>query len=124
MISHEKRVIYVATQDELLSQSYYSRLWIAIKNIKRPRRSWLDELANTFRDFNGRIVFRNGQPFMIPCLDAAFGNDPDLRWLGYYLRPDKSGRHPKTVSRKLARLRLLDLYCRIKYPLIARHFGR
>ena len=124
MISDTKRVIYVATQNELLSRSYYSRLWLGVRNIKISRRSWLDELADTFRDFNGSIVQRDGKPFVIPCIDETFGDDPDLRWLGYYLRADKSGMHPKTMSRKIARVQLLDLYFRIKYPLISRHFGR
>ncbi len=124
MITDKKRTIYVATKEELECPSYYLRLWIAVKNIKISRRSWWDELADTFRDFQGKIVLRNHTPFILPCLDETFGNDPDLRWLGYYLRPDKSGLSPQSISRKLRRLQLLDLYFRIKHPHIAIHFGK
>ncbi|WP_158657796.1 hypothetical protein [Agarilytica rhodophyticola] len=124
MISDTKRVIYIATREELSCHCYYLRLWMAVKNINISRRLWLDELADTFRDFPGHVLQRNGHPFIIPCLDDVFGNDPDLRWLGYYLREDKTGIHPNSISRKMERLRLLDLYFRIKHPLIARHFGK
>ena len=123
MISNKKRNVYVATEGELLKQSYYLRLWMSVKSIQISRRSWLDELADTFRDFEGQILKPDGQPFIIPCIDETFGDDPDARWVGIYLRTDKTGEKPKSVSRKLARLQLLDLYFRIKYPLIARHFG-
>ncbi len=124
MISKVSRTIYVVAQNKLLTRSYYLRLWMAVRNIKISRRRWLNELADTFRDFDGLIIHPNGQPFTIPCLDETFGDDPDLRWLGYYLRPDKSGLSPQSISRKLRRLQLLDLYFRIKHPHIAIHFGK
>ena len=124
MSSNTKRIVYVATHHELQCRSYYSRLWIVVKNIKISRRLWLNEMANTFRDFKGHILWKNGMPYKIPCVDDTFGNDPDLRWMGYYLRSDNSGFYPQSLSRKVDRLRLLDLYFRIKYPYIARHFTK
>jgi hypothetical protein len=100
MKSKTKRTIFAATQEEVLSQSYYYRLWLAIRNVKISRRSWLDELANTFRDFDGVIITRDGLPFYIPCIDEVFGDDPDLRWLSYYMMSDESGNCPKMFSRK------------------------
>ncbi|MCY7297295.1 hypothetical protein [Alteromonas sp. a30] len=123
MQSKIKNVVFVATREELESQSYYRRLWIATRNVKIPRRSWLDAIANTMRDFDGLIITRAGEVYNIPDIDAVFGDDPDLRWLGYYMQPDGSGEFPKMRTRKYQRLELLDLYFRINHPSIARHFG-
>lgn len=123
MQSKRKRVIYLATNEELLKESYYRRLWMATRSISIPRRNWLDEIADTLRDFDGVIIYRSGKPFAIPLVDEIFGDDPDMRWLGYYLKPKKGGALPQSKSRKLERLQLLDLYFRIQHPEIARHFG-
>jgi hypothetical protein len=119
-----KRTISVASYEELADHSYYLRLWMAIRNVEISRRSWLDELANTFRDFDGNIVTEYGQPYEIPCIDEVFGDDPDLRWLSYFMMADTTGMHPKFFSRKFTRLQLLDLYFRIRHPNISRHFSR
>lgn len=124
MQSKIKKVIFVATREELERKSYYRRLWIATRNVNIPRRSWLDAIADTLRDFDGLIIHRSGKAYDIPDIDNVFGDDPDLRWLGYYLQPDGSGEYPKIRTRKYQRLELLDLYFRINHPDIARHFGR
>ncbi|MGH1432562.1 MAG: hypothetical protein ACRBB4_15775 [Neptuniibacter sp.] len=108
----------------LLSEHYYRRLWLAMRNVKIARREWLDELADTFRDFDGVIVDSFGQPYELPLVDDVFGDDIHMRWLGYYLTPDISGYCPKSKSRKVERLQLLDLYFRIKHPKVAAHFEK
>lgn len=108
----------------LLSEHYYRRLWLAVRNVDIARRDWLDELADTFRDFNGVILTPSGSIYELPFIDEAFGNDEDMRWLGYYLTPDTSGCCPLSRCRKIERLQLLDLYFRIKWPEIAAHFDR
>lgn len=108
----------------LLSEHYYRRLWLAVRNMNIPRRQWLDELADCFRDTEDNIYQANGNVYEIPFIDDAFDNDPDMRWLGYYLEADDSGRNPRIKSRKIERLQLLDLYFHIKHPKIARHFNR
>jgi hypothetical protein len=50
------------------------------------------------------------------------GDDDDMRWPGYYLKPDETGLYPNTISRKVERLQMLDMYFRIKHPRIAAHF--
>ncbi|GJM04769.1 MAG: hypothetical protein DHS20C09_07600 [marine bacterium B5-7] len=124
MLCENKRVIVVATNAELLNEHYYRRLWIAARNLQLPRRRWLDEIAECFLRFNGSIVYASGQSFPIPLVDDVFGDDPDMRWLSYYLKADLAGMRPHTVSRKMDRIQLIDLYFRIKHPSIARHFGR
>jgi len=124
MLSTNKRTVYLATPQELLCESYYRRLWMATRNISIPRRDWLDEIADTFRDFNGKVLYRSGKAFYTPLVDDIFGNDPDMRWLGYYLKPDSNNNLPQSKSRKIERMQMLDLYFKIKHPDIARHFGK
>lgn len=124
MIKRENKKIVVAAKAELMSEHYYRRLWIAVRNVRIPRRAWLDEIADTFRDFNGIIIYRSGEIFPMPFVDDVFADDLDMRWLSGYLKPDQSGYHPLIISRKLERVQLIDLYFRIKKPDIARHFGR
>jgi hypothetical protein len=123
MQSKRKRVVFVATTTELNTPSYYRRLWIATRNISIARRSWLDEISNALRDFDGEIKYRTGKTFDIPCIDGAFGDDPDMRWMSYYLLADASDDYPRIQTRKILRLQLIDLYFRIRYPKIAAHFA-
>ena len=124
MLSGNKRTVYLATPEEVQRESYYRRLWIATKNISIPRRDWLDEIADTFRDFEGRVLEYPGKAFYTPLVDDIFGNDPDMRWLSYYLKSAYNKNLPQSKSRKIERLQMLDLYFKIKHPDIARHFGK
>ncbi|MGH1439762.1 MAG: hypothetical protein ACRBBR_06600 [Cellvibrionaceae bacterium] len=117
-----KYLITVATSAELMNEHYYRRLWIATKNIGVLRRDWLDELANTFRDYNGMVLHPSGELFDMPFVDDVFGNDPDMRWLGYFMASNPSGNYPQFRTRKLGRLQILDLYFRIKHPDLADKF--
>jgi hypothetical protein len=119
-----KRTISLTHPALLLSEHYYRRLWLATRNVKIGRREWLDELADTFRDYEGEIFTPNGLPYDLPFIDDVFGDDQDMRWLGYYLIPDISGNYPQTKCRKIERLQLLDLYFRIKHPNVAAHFEK
>ena len=119
-----KRKLTLTHPATLLSEHYYRRLWLATRNVDIPRRDWLDELADTFRDFDGVIFTPNGQCYELPLVDEVFGDDTDMRWMGYFLKPDISGFYPHSRTRKIERLQLLDLYFRIKHPHIAKHFNR
>ena len=119
-----KRRIRLTHPTTLLSEHYYRRMWLATRNINISRRDWLDELADTFRDYDGIILTPNGTAYEIPLVDDVFGDDFEMRWMGYYLKPDVSGLYPKSKSRKIERLQLLDLYFRIKHPNIAKHFQK
>ena len=119
-----RQQIQLRHRDLILSEHYYRRLWLAVRNTNIPRRDWLDELADTFRDFDGVIVTPLGQPYDLPMIDDVFGDDFEMRWMGYYLQPDESGMRPRSKCRKIERLQLLDLYFRIKHPKIAQHFDK
>lgn len=114
--------IVVASPAELTCKPYYRRLWLATKNLKIARRDWLDEIADALRDYNGEILDHKGNEFPIGDIDEIFGDDPDLRWMGFYLQTSNCGENPKSHSRKFARLQLLDIYFKIKHPQIAKNF--
>lgn len=123
MKSKFKHSIQLTHPSTLLTEHYYRRLWLAVRNVEISRRDWLDELADTFRDYDGEIKTARGLPYELPLVDDVFGDDHEMRWMGYYLTPDITGNLPYRKSRKVERLQLLDLYFRIKYPDIAEHFG-
>lgn len=124
MLSKAKKLIHVASAKELLKESYYNRLWIAVRNVPICRRDWLDEIADALRDFDGLIRHRSGETYTVPLVDDVFGDDSDMRWMGYYLKPDESGELPLSKTRKIERLRVLDLYFKIRYPDMSEHIRR
>ncbi len=125
MFCNNKRQVVIATDAELTGEHYYRRLWMAARNIQISRRGWLNELADCLRDTHDvEIRYPSGQSYPIPYVDELMGDDPDNRWMSDFLRSDPSGARPRSRSRKLERVRLIDLYFRIKYPKIAQHFGR
>lgn len=119
---NEKRVFLVT--DEELDTHYYLRLWLAGRNVSCSRRGWLNEIADALRDYDGTIWAADGEAFEIPLVDDVFGNDADMRWMSDYLRPCESGDGPLRISARPMRVKLIDLYFRIKHPNIARHFKR
>lgn len=61
-----KQKLVLTHPEVLLSEHYYRRLWLATRNVDIPRRDWLDELADAFRDYDGLIVQHNGEPYDLP----------------------------------------------------------
>lgn len=105
--------IYVALDEQLHMPAYYWFIWKCVKRENRPRREWLDELANTFRDFEGEFLWPSGKPYELPDLDQTFGEDPSMRWLAWFLEENEGG--PAHKTRLYDRLRIFDLYFKIKY---------
>lgn len=124
MQTKNKRIIYLSTPDEINDRHYRRRLWVAIRNVKISRRSWPEEISDTFRDFGGIVLYRGNIPYKMPDIDEVFGRDPSMRWLSYVLTPTASNEPPFMRTRKIQRLQILDLYFRIKHPQIARNFGQ
>lgn len=122
MTEDNENCVFLATDEELSDTHYYLRVWLAARNISIGRRAWLDEIADAFRDFDGTIWAPDGKVFEVPLVDDVFGPDQEMRWMSDYLRPDNTGLHPDQFSSRLDRVRLIDLYFRIRYPQIARHF--
>ncbi len=110
---NQKHSIILASQKQLEDRAYYVQLWRAVRRLSISRRAWRERLADMLRDYEGELLYAPGVPYQIPFVDDIFGNDHDMRWMGYYLKADASGNHPLIISRHLERLRLLDLYVRI-----------
>jgi hypothetical protein len=120
---NEKRV-FLATDEELSDNHYYLRLWLAARNVSCSRRGWLNEIADALRDYDGTIWAQDGEVYVIPLVDEVFGDDADMRWMSDYLRPYDGEERPFRISARPSRVKLIDLYFRIKHPEIAGHFGR
>lgn len=114
-----KRIVIVATDQELRDPHYYKRLWLAARNM-HSRRRWLDVIADTLYNFDGDILNSDGTPWEMPDIDDIFG---DPRWFSTWFEVGPDG-GPRRNVRDIERLRLIDLYFRIALPAIARHFGR
>jgi len=70
-------------------------------------------------NFEGYIVIDNGMVWPIPDVDNVLG---DPRWFSYYFEEVEG--EPRREVRLIERLRLIDLYFKIKHPNIARHFDK
>lgn len=124
MTEENEHCVFVATDEELSDIHYYLRVWLAARNLPISRRRWLDEIADTFRDYEGTIWGTDGEVYEIPLVDEVFGGDYEMRWMSGYLRPDSTGTRPDQLTPRLERVRLIDLYFKIRYPQLARHFKR
>lgn len=114
-----KRVVTVASKQELIDPHYSRRLWLAARNMPYSRRQWLNKLAEAIYGFDGVILLPDGRRFPLPDIDAVMG---DPRWLSYYF--EELNGLPKREVKLIERLLILDLYFRIAKPDIQRHFGR
>lgn len=70
--------------------------------------------------FEGKLVWPEGTPFELPEIDDAFGGDGSFRWLSDLIRFAEASPRQHPQRRVLERLRLIDLYFRIKHPERAR----
>lgn len=117
--SKKKRVIVVEAKKTLENPTYQKRLWLAARNMGISRREWPNIIADAIYNFDGDIMVGNGMRWPIPLVDDVLG---DPRWFSYYFE-EVEGK-PRREVRLIERLRLLDLYFKIKHPNIARHFDK
>lgn len=113
-------VVIVTTGRELRRMSHFQRLAIATAALEFSRRKLIDEISNVLYGFEGEIIWPEGDPFDLPDIDDAFGGDGSFRWLSDFIRFADMTPRQSPQRRVLARLRLIDLYFRIKHPQRAR----
>ncbi len=118
----DQRVVIVASNVELTNSVYRRRLWIAARNLPVSRRELMDQIAATIYDFPGRIMWPNGWKYPTPDIDDVF--DADGRWFSLYFEESEGEPKRKPRSTSIEKLRVIDLFLRIKYPDIARHFEK
>lgn len=119
-LNRPDRIVVVASTHELRRRSHYMRLAIATKALPVSRRELINVVADAIYGFKGKIIWPSGDAFPIPYVDDAFGNDGSFRWVSDFLRFSEETPRQMPQKRIIERLRLIDLYFRIKHPERAR----
>jgi len=107
--------IIIARDRELKDKRFYvRRIWLPARHEAQffRSRAWLDALTLLY-DVSEYIYDAEGALFPVPEVDEVF-RDHDMRWMRLFLEADASGAAPKRYSHKLDRLRLIELYCRVR----------
>lgn len=115
------RSVVMASDYQLGRKSHFQRLAIAAAAAEMPRREWPNAIADAIYGFEGSIYYADGRKFEPTDteVDDTF-DDPEFRWISYFLTFAEVEPRQRPQRRVLARLRLIDLYFRIKYPERAR----
>lgn len=110
--------VVVATDGQLRSVAHANRLAISAVALGLSRRKFADELALVIYGFEGDIVSANGSRFEIndTLIDDVFGDDQDFRWISDFLKWAAHPPRQRPQENILPRLRVIDLYFRIKHP--------
>lgn len=117
----DARSVVMATDFHLGRKSHMQRLAIAAVAEGFSRREWPNEIADAVYGFEGTIYFADGRKFEPTDteIDDTFA-DPDFRWISDFLSFADVPPRQRPQRRVIARLRLIDLYFRIKHPERAR----
>ena len=117
---HEKTVV-MARDAQLSRKSHVRRLAIAAVAMDISRREWANVIADAIYEFEGTIYYADGRKFEPTDteVDDTF-DDPEFRWISDFLKFAEVEPRQRPQRRTLARLRLIDLYFRIKHPERAR----
>lgn len=115
------RTVKVATDGQLMMISYVVRLAMCAVALGLSRRKFADELALVIYGFEGDVLWPNGSRFEITdtLIDDVFGDDQDFRWLSDFLKWSEHPPRQRPQEKILPRLRVIDLYFRIKHPVRA-----
>lgn len=109
-LPHSQAVFSVLATWEIRDRLIYrTRIWQPAQGFDISRVQWLDALTELYA-YDGRIFWKNGRPFNIPEVDDVF-NDPENRWMSYFLEADSTGAAPQRYCRIIPRLRLIALFC-------------
>ena len=118
--TNEKTVV-MARDFQLGRKSQVRRLAISLKAEGISRRELANKIADAIYEFEGTIYYADGRKFEPTDteIDDTFA-DPDFRWISDFLKFADIEPRQRPQRRILARLRLIDLYFRIKHPERAR----
>ena len=110
----DKPFIFIESDEVLLSDNHYYNLWRLLNDLidLPPRREMPNDMTLAFMEHYGRLYMRNGEPYELPDVDDIFP-DAHWRWFSYYLEATEDGLLPRRKSRKVERLRLLNLWLKI-----------
>jgi len=109
-------IIYVLSNHQIVDKSIYrNNVWKAAhltNNDLSSRSSWLTGLTLVY-DYAHHLYFRDGTRYKVPDIHKIFP-DPQNRWMTDFLKADETGKAPASYSRYYERLRLIELYCRLR----------
>ncbi|MCB1469976.1 MAG: hypothetical protein KDK08_23150 [Rhizobiaceae bacterium] len=117
-------VIFVAPDWQIASKSYYR------ENIWLPARALNDDIGSGAKwrtalymvdDYVDRLKFPSGAVYMYPDIYDELFPDPTNKWMRNFLRCDGSGDYPASYSAHYDRLRVVELYCRLRKELVLIH---
>lgn len=114
------RRVYVASDRQLKRKSHFQRLAIATAAMDVSRRELINVLSETIYNFEGHLLWPEGDVYEVPDVDDAFGDDGSFRWVSDFIRFAETPPRQVPQGRIVERLRLIDLYFRIKHPERAR----
>lgn len=118
--SDRTRVVVVASDRQLRRRSHFQRLAIATAAMEVSRRELINVISDEIYAFKGKILWDDGRPYDVPDVDDAFGNDGSFRWVSDFIRFAEEAPKQMPQGRIMERLRLIDLYFRIRHPERAR----
>lgn len=117
-------VIYVAPDWKITSKEYYrEHIWL-------PARELNDDIGSGAKwrtalymvdDYVDRLKFPSGQAYMYPDIYDDLFPDPTNKWMRNFLRCDGTGLNPASFSAHYDRLRVVELYCRLRRELAVVH---
>lgn len=121
-----ERIVYALSLEELQNPEIADGLWHAVREIRQliPRRQFPTRIYSAISEFPGKLLELDGSPYIIPEDQEIFGNDADFRWLdNCYLALDAKGERLYRKFQNPERVRILDVYFQIAFPMsIARHY--
>jgi hypothetical protein len=118
------RRVSLASDSELAGALYLRALAGAMRALGLPRRAWRDAIADALRDFEGELLGPDGRPVEPPFADDHFPEDEDQRWVSDFTARAAAGRPIRLRAASRERVRLIDLFFRIRFPALAATFGR
>ena len=108
--------IIVLSNHHLINKVIYKNcVWLPARSVHEElpgRASWLEALGLVY-EYDGRLFFKNGKKYRLPEIDTVF-TDPQNRWMTTFLKADETGADPACRSHQFERLRLIELYCRLR----------
>lgn len=117
-------VVMLAPQSYLVSEQYYLIIWVTFTDLRLSRRELAEEIVDIFCECCcADIRDATGRPFDLPEFDDVFSEDDSRRWFGSYIQTDGTGQRPKSFTRIIPRLELLDLAAKLINPAPFRAIG-
>jgi hypothetical protein len=107
--------ITVASTDQLRDAAYQAGLRLAAARTGIGRRCWPAHIHIALHEYRGEIRWPGGARFPVPDLHTTFP-EVDQRWLGSFLAAPTPGRPLRLQERVIERIRLIDLYLRLRHP--------